>query len=186
MVASNAILAQDNWVKVSDVFARDETEILQSAGLTGWDDPRFKRYQARLAQLRRIRGVRLGRRSLHRRCPEEVTEIFVRVNSQGVKLRSSDLAMAQTLRAGAGRSTCSPLTRSRWRPKGFDFDLSVYLQDDDRHPHGSIEVPHRWQPDQGATEPAWRTRNASSTSLSTTCVATSESTVPLFCPRPSW
>jgi len=129
VVASNAILAQDNWVKVSDVFARDETEILQSAGLTGWDDPRFKRYQARLAQLRRIREYVYRAEVLAPTMSyEEVTEIFVRVNSQGVKLRSSDLAMAQITARWRGSLDLFTSYKESVAAKGFDFDLSVYLR----------------------------------------------------------
>ena len=60
------------------------------------DDPRFGKYAARLQRVRAIRKysytVQILPKDLNY---EEVAEIFVRVNSLGVKLRGSDLALAQ-------------------------------------------------------------------------------------------
>jgi hypothetical protein len=75
---------------------KPDTEILRGAGLAGWDDPRYQKYTDRLAKLRRILDYEYVMHVLERQLSyEEVTEIFVRVNSLGVKLRSSDLALAQ-------------------------------------------------------------------------------------------
>lgn len=96
VVASKAIEAQPNWVSVSDVFEKEELAILKKAGVTSFDDPRLAKYQARLARLRRIKDYSYVVHVLERGMSyDEVTEIFVRVNSLGAKLRSSDLALAQ-------------------------------------------------------------------------------------------
>jgi hypothetical protein len=59
-------------------------------------DPRHKKYSSRLQQLRRIKDYTYNIHVLDEDLSyEEVTDIFVRVNSLGAKLRSSDLAMAQ-------------------------------------------------------------------------------------------
>lgn len=97
VVASQRLAAQPNWVSVRDIFnGTSDTELLKSAGLKGWDDPRYELYRSRIEKVRKIRDytyvVHVLPRSLGY---EEVTEIFVRVNSLGVKLRSSDLALAQ-------------------------------------------------------------------------------------------
>ena len=63
---------------------------------SGFDDPRYEKYSQRLARLRGIRKYVYRMDVLERRLSyDEVTEIFVRVNSLGAKLRSSDLALAQ-------------------------------------------------------------------------------------------
>jgi hypothetical protein len=82
---------------VSDVFkSSSDTEILEKAGITSLKDPRFQRYSARLTKLRAIQNYQYVVHVLERAMSyEEVTEIFVRVNSLGAKLRSSDLALAQ-------------------------------------------------------------------------------------------
>lgn len=97
VVASNALLAQPNWVSVSDVFKNEsDSAILKKAGITSFDDPRYDRYSERLKRLRLIKSYTYVVHVLERGMSyEEVTEIFVRVNSAGAKLKSSDLALAQ-------------------------------------------------------------------------------------------
>lgn len=97
VVASKRLERLPEWVSVTKVFATDsDGPILQEAGLTGFDDPRYKKYSERLKQLRSIKKYMYTTHVLERRHTyEEVTEIFVRVNSLGAKLRSSDLALAQ-------------------------------------------------------------------------------------------
>jgi hypothetical protein len=97
VVASNQLLAQPNWVSVSDVFKNEsDSAILKKAGITSFDDPRYDRYSERLKRLRLIKSYTYVVHVLERGMSyEEVTEIFVRVNSAGAKLKSSDLALAQ-------------------------------------------------------------------------------------------
>ncbi len=97
VVASRGLAQRPNWVSVSDVFGgASDADVLQRAGVMGFGDPRFKKYSERLNRLRSIRNYMyvmhvLGPEHTY----EEVAEIFVRVNSLGMKLRSSDLALAQ-------------------------------------------------------------------------------------------
>jgi hypothetical protein len=97
VVASRQLEALPNWVSVSEVFkTANDTTILRKAGVTSLDDPRYQRYSERLTKLRQIRNYNYVVHVLERSMSyEEVTEIFVRVNSLGAKLRSSDLALAQ-------------------------------------------------------------------------------------------
>jgi len=97
VVASRALDAQAHWVSVSEVFkSASDSVILRKAGVTSLDDPRYQRYSERLTKLRQIRNYPYVVHVLERTMNyQEVTEIFVRVNSLGAKLRSSDLALAQ-------------------------------------------------------------------------------------------
>lgn len=96
VVASRSLQAQPNWVSVSEVFKESDAIILKKAGVTSLEDPRYQKYCARLTRLRQIRSYPYIVHVLERAMSyEEVTEIFVRVNSLGAKLRSSDLALAQ-------------------------------------------------------------------------------------------
>jgi len=97
VVASRSLQAQPQWVSVSEVFkTANDMVILRQAGVTSLDDPRLQKYSSRLTNLRGMRNyhyvVHVLERSMNY---QEVTEIFVRVNSLGAKLRSSDLALAQ-------------------------------------------------------------------------------------------
>lgn len=97
VVANKAIAALPNWVAVTRVFGEaSDAEILKGAGVKSFDDPRYAKYIERLTRLRQIKKYMYVMHVLPRELSyEEVAEIFVRVNSLGVKLRSSDLALAQ-------------------------------------------------------------------------------------------
>lgn len=93
---AKSLASQSNWVSVSEVFKQDDTTILKNAGITDLNDPRYIKYAERLTRLRKIMDYQYVVHVLERDMSyEEVTEIFVRVNSSGAKLRSSDLALAQ-------------------------------------------------------------------------------------------
>jgi len=97
VVAAKNLASLPNWVSVTQVFSTEgDAQILKKAGITSFDDPKFQRYSDRLKKLRAIRDYTYVVHVLERNMSyEEVTEIFVRVNSLGAKLKSSDLALAQ-------------------------------------------------------------------------------------------
>ena len=97
VVATRKLEQFPHWVKVSEVFKSDsDRPFLKRAGITDLDDPRAEKYSQRLARLRGVRKYVYRMDILERALSyDEVTEIFVRVNSLGAKLRSSDLALAQ-------------------------------------------------------------------------------------------
>jgi hypothetical protein len=97
VVAWRALLNDPRWVKVSDIFnpAITDWQLLKPLGLTP-DDEAYDRYTKRLQRVRQIRHYPYVMQVLERDLSyEEVAEIFVRVNSLGMKLRGSDLALAQ-------------------------------------------------------------------------------------------
>lgn len=107
VVSTRKLEQLPHWVKVTDVFKSDsDKEFLSRAGITGFDDPRYDKYTKRLAKLRGIRryGYRIDvlERTLDY---DEVTEIFVRVNSLGAKLHSSDQLGRHAAKAWTSRST---------------------------------------------------------------------------------
>jgi hypothetical protein len=97
VVASRRLAALPNWIKVSDVYkTASDAPFLKKAGVTGFDDARYEKYTLRLQKVRQIRDYMYAVQVLERGMSyNEVTEVFVRVNSLGAKLRSSDLALAQ-------------------------------------------------------------------------------------------
>ena len=129
VVSSNPVLALPHWVKVSDVFTKSDSEIFKGAGVTGFDDPNYERYSARLKQLRGIRDYVYRAEVLERdKSYEEVTEIFVRVNSLGAKLRGSDLALAQITAKWKGSLGKFTTYQGEVAQRGFDLDLGVHLR----------------------------------------------------------
>jgi uncharacterized protein with ParB-like and HNH nuclease domain len=96
-VASKPLLRRRNWIDVSDVFKGEKSDwtILKDL-VESPDDPKYAMYSERLQRLKRIRDYPYVMQVIGRDISyEEVTEIFVRVNSLGMKLRGSDLALAQ-------------------------------------------------------------------------------------------
>ncbi len=129
VVASNPVLALPNWVRVTDVFKKTDAEIFQGAGVSGFDDPRYTKYSERLKQLRGIADYMYRAEVLEReKSYEEVTEIFVRVNSLGAKLRGSDLALAQITAKWKGSLEKFNDYQQAVEERGFDYDLGVYLR----------------------------------------------------------
>ncbi len=130
VVATNKLAALPQWVKVSDVFKSDsDTDFLKRAGITNFDDPRYEKYTRRLAQLRGVRKYVYRMDVLERTLSyEEVTEIFVRVNSLGAKLRSSDLALAQITARWRHSLEIFQKFQSECAKHGFELELGMHLK----------------------------------------------------------
>ncbi|MBI2774084.1 MAG: DUF262 domain-containing protein [Chloroflexi bacterium] len=96
VVANRFLLKDPHWIPVSRIFDTTVTDwhLLKPLNLTP-DQPEWEKYTKRLQRVRAIRDYPYVMHVLERDLSyEEVTEIFVRVNSLGMKLRSSDLALA--------------------------------------------------------------------------------------------
>jgi len=130
IVATNRLAALPQWVKVTDVFGdSSDVEFLRRAGVESFDDPRFQKYSARLAQLRGIRSYSYRMDVLERSMSyDEVTEIFVRVNSLGAKLRSSDLALAQITARWRNSLGIFQAFQRQCAEAGFDLELAIHLK----------------------------------------------------------
>lgn len=130
VVATRKLESLPHWVKVSDVFKNDEdAPFLERAGIEKISDPRYKRYSQRLARLRAIRKYVYRMDILERKLSyEEVTEIFVRVNSLGAKLRSSDLALAQITAKWRNSLSTFVAFQQRCAKLNFDLDLGLHLK----------------------------------------------------------
>ena len=113
VVGSQSLKNNPLWVSVSDVFKKSDSQILKAVGITS-EDERWDKYSERLQKLRKIADYEYVMQVLGKNMSyEEVTEIFVRVNSLGIKLRGSDLALAQIT--------------SRWR--GFMAEIEKFAKD---------------------------------------------------------
>jgi len=130
VVADKKLEQLPQWVRVSEVFKSDNpSSFLKKAGVSGFDDPNYERYSQRLARLRSIRKYTYRMDVLERGLSyDEVTEIFVRVNSRGAKLRSSDLALAQITAKWRNSLKNFQAFRAQCAKAGFDLDLGVHLK----------------------------------------------------------
>jgi hypothetical protein len=130
LVATRKFEQLPHWVKVTEVFKTDEdAPFLERVGIEKVSDPRFKKYSQRLARLRGIRKYTYRMDVLERALSyNEVTEIFVRVNSLGAKLRSSDLALAQITAKWRKSLKTFQAFQEKCANLGFDLDLGLYLK----------------------------------------------------------
>ncbi|MFN4804515.1 MAG: DUF262 domain-containing protein [Akkermansiaceae bacterium] len=130
VVSTRKLEQHPHWVKVTDVFkSTSDRPFLKRAGINDLDDPRGEKYSQRLAKLRSIRKyvyrIDVLERSLDY---DEVTEIFVRVNSLGAKLRSSDLALAQITAKWRNSLATFQDFQKQCRKDGFELDLGIHLK----------------------------------------------------------
>jgi hypothetical protein len=130
VVTTRKLEQRPNWIRVSDVFKTDsDAGFLKQARVTGFDDPNYEKYSRRLARLRGIRKYVYRMDVLERRLSyDEVTEIFVRVNSLGAKLRSSDLALAQITAKWRNSLKTFEAFQKQCEKGGFDLELGIYLK----------------------------------------------------------
>lgn len=130
VVATKKLEQLPHWVKVTHVFKSDtDAGFLKRAGVSGFDDPNYERYSQRLARLRGVRKYMYRMDVLERRLSyDEVTEIFVRVNSLGAKLRSSDLALAQITAKWRNSLKIFEAFQQQCAKVGFDLDLGLHLK----------------------------------------------------------
>ncbi len=130
VVATRKLEQLPQWVKVTEVFKSDsDAAFFKRAGIKGFDDPNYERYSQRLARLRGIRKYAYRMDVLERRLTyDEVTEIFVRVNSLGAKLRSSDLALAQITAKWRNSLRIFEAFQQQCEHAGFDLDLGLFLK----------------------------------------------------------
>jgi len=130
VVATRKLEQIPHWVKVSEVFKSDsDRPFLKRAGISDLDDPRAEKYSQRLARLRAVRKYVYRMDILERALSyDEVTEIFVRVNSLGAKLRSSDLALAQITAKWRGALKTFQAFQEQCGKDGFELDLGLHLK----------------------------------------------------------
>lgn len=124
------LAALPNWVSVTEIFqSNGDAELLKKAGIVSFDDPRFEKYSSRIQKVRGIKDYVYRLDILEETMSyDEVTEIFVRVNSQGAKLRGSDLALAQITAKWRGSLSIFKNFEKHCIDEGFDFDTGILVK----------------------------------------------------------
>jgi hypothetical protein len=130
VVSSQSLLTDPHWVRVSDVFRTEITDaqILKPL-VSSLEDPLFDKFSKRLQAVRKIRDYPYVMHVLDRKLSyEEVAEIFVRVNSLGIKLRGSDLALAQITSRWQGSLKLFEEFQEECEDNSFTLDLGVLVR----------------------------------------------------------
>jgi hypothetical protein len=130
VVANQVLLNDRHWVRVSDIFQPEITDaqILKPL-VSSLDDPRFDKFSKRLQAVRKIKDYQYVMHVLDKNLSyEEVAEIFVRVNSLGIKLRGSDLALAQITSRWQGSLKLFEQFQEECEDVGFTLDLGLLVR----------------------------------------------------------
>ena len=131
VVGTKQIAAQQQWIRVSDIFHTEAFDILESKGfdISAMDRELRRKYTSRLAAVKAIEDYSYRVDILEKeKSYEEVTEIFVRVNSLGARLRSSDLALAQITAVWRGSLAIFTEYERQTIDRGFALDLGNVLR----------------------------------------------------------
>ena len=127
-LASKNIEGNPLWVSVTDVFKEGAFKALTDNGIR-LDDPNFEKYHTRLTRLLDIKKYQYPVQILEKGTPYAVvTDIFVRLNSQGSKLRKVDLALAQVTVRWKGAMKVFADAADAYRKKGFNLDEGFLLK----------------------------------------------------------
>lgn len=129
VAGSRALSSDPRWVKVSDIFeGGNDTQILKRL-VKSFDDPLFDKCSKRLQAVRKISDYLYVMHVLDKDISyEEVAEIFVRVNSLGIKLRGSDLALAQITSRWKDSLKLFENFQEECEEKWFTLDLGLIVR----------------------------------------------------------
>ena len=118
-----------NWISVTKLFKEDPFKVLREYGITP-DNPNYENFLKR--------AYRLHKRADEYKYPvqtlgtdtayEEVTDIFVRLNAQGTKLRRADLALAQVTSRWPGAMKLFTATAEKCNKMGFGVDERLLIK----------------------------------------------------------
>lgn len=128
VVYSKSFENKKEWVKVTDIFKKSGSQILRERGLHS-DDKNWDKYINRIEKVQNIREYPYVMNVLGKEYDyDEVTEIFVRVNSSGIKLRSSDLALAQITSKWPGCLEIFEQFINEKKEENFDVDMTSLVR----------------------------------------------------------
>jgi hypothetical protein len=130
VVYSRALSGKRNWVPVSEIFKKENLDILEEKGIDLKEEPdRFRAYMKVMDRVRKIKDYTYRIDVLDSSMSyDEVAEIFVRVNSLGARLRGSDLALAQITARWRNSLRLFMDFQTELDGSGLDVELSTIIR----------------------------------------------------------
>ena len=127
-LASQSVENNPHWIPVTEAFKKNPDQLLTDNGIDP-SDPNRSKYIEKLARLADIKKYKYPVQILEKDTPySEVTDIFVRLNSQGAKLRKADLALAQVTSRWRGAMDMFTKAADECRQKGFALDEGFMIR----------------------------------------------------------
>lgn len=124
-----AVERNPNWISVTKLFKKDPFKVLPDHGITP-HDPNYEKFLKRAYHLhKRADEYKYPVQTLDTSTTyEEVTDIFVRLNAQGAKLRKADLALAQVTSRWHGAMQLFTATAEKCNKMGFGIDERLLIK----------------------------------------------------------
>ena len=128
-IKNQAIANSPDWIDVTRLFEKGPVPVISEKGIDS-ANPNYNKYLDRLYRL-------LGKWTEYKYAVQildrdksyaEVADIFVRINSQGSKLRKSDLALAQVTSKWKGSMEKFSALSEECRDKGYDLDEGFLIR----------------------------------------------------------
>ena len=163
VVYSRALASQQNWVPVSDIFKKTNFEILKEKGIdlnsqTGIVESYFEV----MDKVRKIKDYTYRIDVLEDTMSyDEVTEIFVRVNSLGSRLRGYDLALAQITARWRNSLKLFMDYQKQLDATGLEVDLSALIRTLVAHATNQSKFDYVNSISQQRLEESWKTTKKS-------------------------
>ncbi len=118
---------QGGWVSLRKLFTRGSMAVFGDLKLD-FNDPSAQPAHDRLTRLEGIRHYRYRINVLDNLSYDEVTDIFVRINSGGTRLNKSDLVLAQISSRWHGITDELDSFRQWAKSQGWELDYSILLR----------------------------------------------------------
>ena len=123
-----AVAADRLWIPVDKLFREGPVTALSGTGIDP-GDPNYQKYLTRLVHLQEVASYQYPVQILDKTVSyEEVTDIFVRLNSQGAKLLKADLALAQVTSRWQGGMDRFTAAADECRGKRFSLDEGFLIR----------------------------------------------------------
>ena len=123
-----AVAADPRWIPVDKLFRDGPVPALNGTGIDP-GDPNYQKYLTRLVHLQEVASYQYPVQILDKTVSyDEVTDIFVRLNSQGTKLRKADLALAQVTSRWKGAMDMFTAAADECRRRRFSLDEGFLIR----------------------------------------------------------
>ena len=128
-IKNQTIANSPDWIDVTRLFEKGPGPVMSEKGID-LTNPNYNKYLDRLYRLvGKWTGYKYAVQILDRdKSYAEVADIFVRINSQGSKLRKSDLALAQITSRWKGSMDQFSAISEECRDKGYDLDEGFLIR----------------------------------------------------------
>jgi hypothetical protein len=115
------------WISLTKLFTKGVFSVVRDLGLDP-DSPDAEEYWRRLQRIDEIKRYRYRVTILEHAPYDEVTRIFVRINSGGTTLGHADLALAQASARWRGVTTEFARVQRHFRERGVELDVDLFLR----------------------------------------------------------